>query len=150
MKKFVLALVVLGTLLALPALYAASFVYGKVDGSTDVFRVNRFTGKKEFATDYGWETQREMMLRAESELKADVEQFKRAVDRIVAVGPKKIVDVTWNGSLLSAKLADGSTIEAQARYNSFSGDLDGAVRHRLNTAGISFRFPDERDLLAAR
>lgn len=94
---------VLGTALWI---YPGTYIYGKGDGSY-VYRVNRFTGVKEHATDNGWTTDEQELKAAEKE--ANRLNEERTRELLSALSRNEIARVWNSGGQLQVTFTDHST-----------------------------------------
>jgi hypothetical protein len=138
MKRASIVIAALAVVAALPFLYTASFVYGQVENTTDVFRVNRFTGQKQFASEFGWVTLEELGNKMQARDEQSKAAFKKTLSEVVELGKKgEVRDATWNGVQLGAKTLQGREIRAEVSaapilHSEFGND----VRAQLEAAGI--------------
>jgi hypothetical protein len=119
-KKFLFLSLAVAVALVLTAwvIYPGLYVYVPIAGTTDVYRVNRVTGVKQLASQWGWKTEAEYLAlysaqqdREEAAFFARVKQFEgEAVQG-------KIVKATWTGGRLTVRYKDGSAGAAVVNYS---------------------------------
>jgi hypothetical protein len=95
-------------------IYPGLYIYVPVDNSTDVYRVNRVTGLKQLATQWGWKTESE----AEALYAVEQDRKQAAFDAQIArfeqdASAGQITGATWKAGRLVVQYTDGHSASAE-------------------------------------
>jgi len=114
MRKLGVGLLVVGALGFAWLGWPTPYLYGDTNG--EIYRVNRFTGIKQFTTADGWASEREMMAKVEAEVNPEIARFPQRVAELTdAARQRRIFQVDVMGRQVTAHYQDGSQRKYYAR-----------------------------------
>jgi hypothetical protein len=119
-------------------IYPGLYIYIPVANTTEVYRINRVTGEKQLASQWGWKTEAEYLAlysaqedREEAAFDAKVKEFARDA------GAGRIERAMWTGGRLTVQYRDGhyaSAVVNVLNQPAIERANDALVRHHVTVA----------------
>jgi hypothetical protein len=106
-------LIVLGILAIGLFVWPTLYIYGRMENSSEVFRVSRLGGTKEWASEFGWQTEAELQRRHRQKSEREKAEFERQVAGFLQEAAQgKVASAEWTGGRLTVIYRDGRSAEA--------------------------------------